>query len=188
MYTYKPSGRTVTRTFRVDENWDRVLEDEADRRDISVSALLNQIVHRFVVTGRYYDDGLAVVLPDKTFALIIERVGGDDAAKLGHNTGLTVPEDRFLMRGISPDYESVIWFIEEVLDKCNGLFSCVHHENEEKAFLHLRHDLGENWSRFLGSYMLSTFKSLLGIDVRTELREDTVTVYIDKKAIKKGRR
>jgi hypothetical protein len=36
--------------------------------------------------------------------------------------------------------------------------------------------------------MISTFKSLIGIDVRTELREDTVTVYIDKKAIKQKRR
>lgn len=188
MYTYKPSGRTVTRTFRVDENWDRVLEEEAERRDISVSALLNQIVHRFVLTGRYYDDGLAVVLPDKTFASIIERVQEVDAAELGHNTGLTVPEDRFLMRGIKPNYESVIWFIEEVLDRCNGLFSCVHHETREGTFLHLRHDLGENWSRFLGSYMVSTFKSLLGIDVRTELREDTVTVYINPKSIRQERK
>lgn len=188
MYTHKPSGRTVTRTFRVDENWDRVLEEEADRRDISVSALLNQIVQRFVLAGRYYSDGLAVVLPSKTFASLIERVQEDDATELGHNTGLTIPEDRFLMRGITPDYESVIWFIEEILDKCNGLFSCVHHESRERAFIHLRHDLGENWSRFLGTYMHSTFKSLLGIDVRTELREDSVTVYIDKNEIKKGQR
>ena len=48
--------------------------------------------------------------------------------------------------------------------------------------------MGENWSHFLSNYMISTFKSLLDIDVRTELREDSVTVYIDNKNVTRRRR
>jgi len=185
LYTYEPSGKTVTRTFRLDQKWDLVLEKEAEGRNISVSALLNQIVLKFVFTDRHYDGGLAITLPSKTFASLIERMREDDAAEVGHNTGLTIPEDRFLMRGIPPDYRSVIWFIKEILDKYNGLFQCVHHKTRDRTFLHLRHYLGKNWSHFLSNYMLSLFRSILGIDVQTELREDSVTVYIDNRAITK---
>ena len=188
MYSFLPSGRTVSRTFRLDQNWARILEEEAERRDISISALLNQLVHKFIYTDRYYEGGLAVTLPNKTFTALIERMREEDAAEVGNNTGMTIPEDRFLMRGMTPDYESLIWFFEEILDKYNGIFKCVHHENRDSSFLHLRHDLGENWSHFLSNYMTSTFKSLLGIDVRTELREDSVTVYIDKKPATRRRR
>ena len=188
MYDFLPSGRTVSRTFRLDQNWARILGEEAERRDISVSALLNQLVQKFIFTDRYYEGGLAVTLPNKTFTALIGRMRVEDASEVGSNTGLTIPEDRFLMRGMTPDYESVIWFFEEILDKYNGIFTCVHHENRDSAFLHLRHDMGENWSHFLSNYMISTFKSLLDIDVRTELREDSVTVYIDNKNVTRRRR
>jgi hypothetical protein len=185
LYTYEPSGKTVTRTFRLDQKWDLILEKEAERRHISVSALLNQMVLKFVFTDRHYVEGIAITLPSRTFASLIERMREEDVAELGYNTGLTIPEDRFLMRGVPPDYKSVIWFIEVILDKYNGLFQCVHHETRDRAFLHLRHGFGENWSHFLSNYMVALFKSVLDLDVRTELREDSVTVYIREKAITK---
>jgi len=187
-YTYEPSGKTVTRTFRPDQKWDLVLEKEAEKRNISVSALLNQIVLKFVLADRYYVGGLAITLPSKTFTSLIERMREEDAAEVGNNTGRTIPKDRFLMRGVSPDYKSVIWFVEEILDRYNGLFQCVHHETRDKNFLHLRHNLGKNWSHFLSNYMVALFRSVLDIDVKTELREDSVTVYISNKAITKKRR
>lgn len=185
LYTYEPSGKTVTRTFRLDQKWDLILEKEAERRNISVSALLNQIVLRFVFADRHYVEGLAITLPSKTFASLVERMRMEDAAEVGHNTGLTIPEDRFLMRGVPQDYKSVIWFVEEILDKYNGLFQCVHHETRDKNFLHLRHNFGKNWSHFLSNYMVALFRSVLNLDVSTELREDSVTVYISNKAITK---
>lgn len=188
MYTYEPSGKTVTRTFRLDRKWDRILEEEAMRRNISVSALLNQIVLKFVFTDRYYARGLAITLPSRTLASIVERIREDDIFEVGNNAGLTIPKDRFLMRGITPDYKSVVWFIGEILDKYNGLFKCVHNETREGTFFHIRHDLGKNWSHFLSNYMTSLFRSLLDIDVKTESQEDSVTVYVGKADIAQKRR
>jgi len=187
-YTYEPSGKTVTRTFRLDQKWDLILEKDAERRNISVSALLNQIVLKFVLADRYYVGGLAITLPSKTFASLIDRMKEEDVAEVGHNTGLTIPEDRFLMRGVLPDYKSAIWFVMEILDKYNGLFQCVHHETRDRTFLYLRHNLGKNWSHFLSNYMIAMFRSVLDLDVKTELRKDSVTIYISDKAIKKKQR
>jgi len=180
----------------MDQKWDLILEKEAERRNISVSALLNQMVLKFVFTDRHYVEGIAITLPgiaitlpSGTFASLIERMGEEDAAEVGYNTGLTIPEDRFLRAsaraGVPPDYKSVIWFIEVILDKYNGLFKCVHHETRDRTFLYLRHGLGENWSHFLSNYMVALFRSVLDLDVSTELREDSVTVFIREAITKK---
>lgn len=183
MYTYEPSGESVTRTFRLDKKWDAVLEEEARNRNISVSALLNQVVLKFVFADRYYHAGLAVTLPNKTFSSMIERIRTDDMIELGYNTGVVIPEDRFTMRGMQRDYRSVIWFIREILDKYNGLFRCVYQETPRRNILLLRHLLGKNWSHFLSNYMKALFKGLLDIEVKTEMKADYVTVYINKKQL-----
>ncbi|MFC1803034.1 hypothetical protein ACFL0D_03595 [Thermoproteota archaeon] len=49
----EPSEETVTRSFRVNKEWDEILHEEAQWRGISVSALLDQIVRRYVVSDRF---------------------------------------------------------------------------------------------------------------------------------------
>jgi hypothetical protein len=188
MYTFEPSGVSVTRTFRLDKKWDAVLEEVAKSRNISVSALLNQIVLKFVFADRYYDAGLAVTLPNKTFSSMIARIKIDDMIELGHNTGVVIPEDRFTMRGLPRDYKSVIWFIREILDKYNGLFKCVYQETPQRNVLLLRHSLGKNWSYFLSNYMNALFKNLLDIEIKPDMKADYVTICIDKKDTFKERR
>jgi predicted HicB family RNase H-like nuclease len=58
----------VTRTFRVNPEYDKILNDEAEKHGLSVSALLNQIIRQYVFMTRFTEKVPAITLSYYTLA------------------------------------------------------------------------------------------------------------------------
>jgi len=68
--------KTVGRSFRIDEEWLRVLNEEAERQGVSVNSLLNRLLQQYAYI-RYMLRYGAITLTRKGFASLIECIPED---------------------------------------------------------------------------------------------------------------
>ncbi|MCK4583375.1 hypothetical protein KAU18_08680 [Candidatus Bathyarchaeota archaeon] len=183
MPAYEPSGETVTRTFRVKKDWDEIIKEEAQWQGISVSALLNLIVRRYIVSQRFLDRSPTITVQNKEIDLLLKKLSENDIEEAGMDSGLLLPEEALLSRGFPLNFESLAWLIEEICGRYNGWFKVDHYVTDQRYLFHLRHNISKKWSIYVGSFISSMFKSLLDIDIDPEIREDSVTIYIPIKEI-----
>ena len=59
--------KTITRTFRIKDDYDLILHEEAKRQNISVNVLMDKIIRRFVLFDRFKDRINIINLPNRTF-------------------------------------------------------------------------------------------------------------------------
>ena len=74
---------TVTRTFRIRTDWDEVLQEEAEKRGVSVNVLVNQILRRYALYTRWADKGGIMNITKPTFKRILNEIPEEDLKVLG---------------------------------------------------------------------------------------------------------
>jgi hypothetical protein len=183
MTQYEPSGETVTRTFRIEKEWDDILQEEANWQGTSVSALMNLIVRRYVVIQRYLDKYSTLIVEHKVLAPLLDKLSDEDISEASAISGSLLPEEALLRRGLPLDFESLVWLIEEVYGRYGCWFDVDHYVTDKENMFHLRHNIDRKWSIYISNFLSSMFKSLLDIDIKPEIREDSVTIRIPNKDI-----
>ena len=108
----------------------------------------------------------------------------EDIKDLGMDSGILLPEEELLRRGLPNNFSSLVWIMKEVYGRYGGWFSVDHYITEDENVLHLQHFMERKWSIYLSNFFTSMFKTNLDIDVNVELREESVTFYISNKQIK----
>ena len=181
----KGKDESTIRTFRLGNELDEVLKKEAERQSISVSALLNQIVLRYSDAERYFTRYNTLTIEKNTFISFIEGLSGEKVAEIGDLAGSRSLRNGLSIRGLNSNAETVRFIVEHVYGRYSGWFEANFYEKNDAVVYHLRHDLGDSWSTFVNHFMLRMFDSLLDTDVRTDVTEDSVTVYIPKNRIKR---
>ena len=171
--------KTVGRSFRIDEEWLKVLNDEAEREGISVNSLMNRILQKYAHI-RYMLRYGAITVTRKGFSNILESCPEDKVRENGRNAGSTLVRDLLLTMGVTPSYSFVILLVKKILSEFAGWFECDHHIKRDNEILHLRHDLGINWSIYLSGVATGTFNSILNKEVAIEYSDSSVTITIPR--------
>ena len=169
--------KTVGRSFRIDEEWLEVLNEEAERQRVSVNALLNLLLQQYAYIRFMLRYG-AITLTRKGFAALLECCPENEVRKRGKTAGLEITRDMLLTMGAAQDYNFVILLIKKILAEFAGWFECDHHIKRDREILHFRHDLGIKWSIYVEAAASETFSSVLGKEVTTEISDSSVTVTI----------
>jgi hypothetical protein len=170
--------RMVTRTFRLNPEFDKVLNEEAEKHGLTVSALLNQMIRQYILITRFSERVPAITLSYNTFAPIIERVSDKDLVDVAEKTGSIVPEEAMLQRGEKLTFDSVNWFIDTVYGRYGNWFNPFTSRINGTERIHLMHQLNHKWSQYLGGYMRSMFTSILDMEPQVETRKNSVTINV----------
>jgi len=168
----------ITRTFRLNPEYDKILNDEAEKHGLSVSALLNQIIRQYVLVSRFTERVPAITLSYHTFASMLERIPDKDLVEVAEKTGSIIPEEAILQRGQKLTFDTITWFIDVVYGKYGNWFDSSQSIINGEERVHLAHQLNHKWSQYLGNYMRSMFESILDLEPKVETRENSVTLYI----------
>lgn len=167
---------TTVRTFRLNEEWDNILKEEADNEQITVSQLLNQIVRRYIIAQRFFNHAQSVNIEYKLFSPILEMLSEEEISDFGKLVGASSVREGIANRGLPLDFDSVDFLIEEVYDRYSGWFKCNTYKNGSEYVFNLRHMFGRKWSLFIDSFMGSMFMTLLDITVSSEIYDDSVII------------
>jgi hypothetical protein len=190
IFTYKKNefilsiDETTVRTFRLRKDWDDILVAEADERSISVSSLLNQIVRRYAVAQRFFNNSDVMVMENRLLAPILEVLSMEQLRAFGKTLGTNSVREGIAMRGLPMDFESVEYMIAEIYDRYSGWFKSNSYEDGSNYVINLSHMFGEKWSMFIGGFIESMLENILNIEVTPLIYEHSVIVRVPKKLLK----
>jgi hypothetical protein len=170
--------KMVTRTFRINPEYDRILNEESNKHGLSVSALLNQIIRQYVLITRFTEKVPAITLQYRTFEPLLNRINNKDLVDEAEKAGAILPEEALLQRGEKLDLESVEWFINTIYGRYGNWFDATQMVLNGRERIHLSHQLNQKWSNYLGSYMTSLFNSILDVNPKVETRANSVTIFL----------
>ena len=136
--------KTITRTFRIRNEWDSVLQEEAARQGVSVNVLLNKLLRKYSLYSRWTSRNNAVSFPQLTLREILKTVQVESLAEAGTKSGALDAINIVNSMGLALNYESFVYLITEHLGGPNFArwFQCFHHTQGNKDIFHLQHDLG----------------------------------------------
>ncbi|PVX23998.1 MAG: hypothetical protein CW691_08955 [Candidatus Bathyarchaeum sp.] len=163
---------------RVDSEWIEILREEANRQGLSVNALHNKILKDYCEHGRWSKRLSVVTMSPQTFSGIIGGCSKETIEKIAKKSGSTGTKNFLRTMGVSPTYQNLISFIKKNLGESANWFDFTHHSDGKKEIIHLRHELGKNWSIFIATQVTTMFKAILDKSPTVEILENYVTLEI----------
>ena len=185
MFVDRENKETTVRTFRLIKEWDDILNEDAHKQSISTSALLNQIVEKYVIFERFIESIEGVTIEASTLSEILESLSDSEIEEIGSNVGTKSVRNGLFVRGLKQDFESVKFLIEFVYDKYGGWFGSNFYSNKNEDIIFLRYRLGEKWGQFLKSFFSKVFSETLGINVEITLFDDSMSINIPINKLRK---
>lgn len=177
----KKGHKTVTRTFRVREEWDDVLRREAEKQGLSVNVLVNLILRRYALFDRWTRNYKVSSLTQASLREILQVVPSEKIAKVGEIRGAPAIQNIIDIMGLPSNYESFVFLITNFFGGGYALwFSCHRHLRENRDIFHLQHNLGRTWSVFLQNYFSSYLKTLK-INCETRVYDYAVNITVHRR-------
>jgi hypothetical protein len=164
------SGKTVNRSFRIDEALDAELEREAHRNNVPVSTLLLQIVNTHLNFHRYNQNRNFINIGNNTLMSLLEGVDEKWLYECGFEMGKENPASRVFKAGMRPSKDSLMIYLQ-TLDSYANWFFCEQKEINEKEYIYVEHNHGPLWCRFLEGYFKGIFEKLDLVADITQLGE-----------------
>ena len=171
---------SVTRTIRLSEEIDSVIQSDADRLGMSSNALITKILLYYKDAQRYDAAGSRVTITRDTFRAIIDTLSIEEIEDIAYEYGGKKLREHLMRRGMEINQENIFWHIAQLLGEYSGWFRCDIYENKDGITIHLNHSYGRNWSHFLVNYISSIIQDRLGYKVQSVVLENDVHLTITK--------
>ena len=174
--------KTITRTFRIRNEWDNVLQEEAAKQGVSVNILLNKLLRKYSLYSRWSDRKNDASFPRQTLQEILKTVQVESLAEAGTKCGASDAINIVNSMGLALNYESFVYLVTEHLGGPHFArwFQCFHHTQGNTDTFHLQHDLGSEWSVFLETYILSFLRSMTNTEATTRVYDYAVTLEVTR--------
>ncbi len=165
-------GKTVAKSFRVNEKALEALQEEAKRQSISVNTLVNQLLLDYSEFGRFLQRVSALKLSRKTFGEILNSVSDDSLVKAAQTAGKSAPIALIASKYGKVTVNSVLSYVHDLSAYAN-LFEYYEKNENERWTVTLMHELGPKWSIFLSYYIGEAF-AIAGIQPKVKTSDRAV--------------
>jgi hypothetical protein len=169
---------STTRSFRVDSEISKILDEEAERMGISVNGLVNMILKRYAEFTRFLSKIDLVVINRELLTSLFEYYGEDKVYELGTSLGEIIPRDTILFWKKTLTLQTLMEYIEKIICRYGFLGTYDEVNQHDIRIIVIRHRLGKKGSKFFHGYLKSAFKSTLNMDPTFELTNSSVKAQI----------
>jgi hypothetical protein len=167
-----------TLTFRLDESIANKLDDEAKSRQVSLNALTNQILHRFVEWDRYEQKIRIVPVTTPVLMEFLNRMTREEIENIAKTVGKNTVEEITLLVKKRLDVDSFVsWYLER-MKSCSVIEE--DNDNETHKMYILSHELGYNWSLLHKTILESVFSQKLNVPLETQISNGTLAFRFRK--------
>ncbi len=176
----KTDSPSKTRTIRINEDLDSVIQSEAERLGMSPNALINKTLQRYKDVLRFNDPQYFLLMSLETFKAILDKLSIEEIEDIGYEYGHRILHANLLRRGMEMNHENIRWHITHAIGEYSGWFRCEIYEKKDAETMHLTHNLGRKWSHFIVNYVTSILQGGLGLKVQSVVLENNVHLTITK--------
>ncbi|MGI9567564.1 MAG: hypothetical protein ACR2LL_11210 [Nitrosopumilus sp.] len=167
--------KTSSISFRIDEEYEKVLRSIAEKNKISLNTLANQIFGNYVEFEIYAKKFGTLRMSTDTFRRMIKNIDDKELIEIATRCGSQEIKEFILFKWKEIDSKTVTAFIRVYFDLC-GYGRCNLDETEGKVTFSVHHDLQEKGSLFLKHLFESLIRTTLDKDCKTTITNDTITV------------
>jgi hypothetical protein len=176
MAIVEKKGDSRTRSIRVDKAIDDEVIYEAEHHNTSTSNLIEQILLSYLNHTRYVEDTSSLTIQPDTMTIFLKYLDEEDLEKIGEEVGRTIPERRFLRRGIVINEKAVLDHLLNVFGSSDNWFQVSYHEGK-RPYLYIRNSLGSKWIVFIEAFIRAFYK-LLDVEVESIRIGDNLQIIL----------
>lgn len=157
------NSKSITMTFRINENVLEKMKENAEDRDISLNTLANQIFKRYIEWESYQPKLGMIPIARPVLIRLFENIDEEKIVDIATNVGRDVVKDIALFMKHRIDIDSFLEWFETRMKTASVEIS--HQEMDGNRKVHsyiIKHDLGKNWSLFHKTIFESILQELLG--------------------------
>ena len=169
---------STTRSFRVDNDLSKILDEEAERMGVSVNGLVNMILKRYAEFNRFLSKIDLVIINRELLNSLLDSYTEEEIYGLGISLGEVIPRDTILFWKKTLTQETVVDYIEKIICRYGYLGTYDEVNQNDLKIIVIRHRLGRKGSQFFHGYLKSALKSTLNIEGSFELTDSSVKVQI----------
>ena len=169
---------STTRSFRVDNDLSKILDEEAERMGVSVNGLVNMILKRYAEFTRFLSKIDLVIINRELLNSLLDSYTEEEIYGLGISLGEIIPRDTILFWKKTLTQETVVDYIEKIICRYGYLGTYDEVNQNDLKIIVIRHRLGRKGSQFFYGYLKSALKSTLNIEGSFELTDSSVKVQI----------
>ena len=171
-----PRARTVSKSFRMDENAIQAVEKEASALNVSTNTLVNQILKQFSEFDRFARRMHTVKVSGSVFRSLLEQIDSDKVIEVAMAAGSSIPQAFAISKRGKVGTDSLLDYIRSSAMYAH-LFEFSETDDGQKHLVTLVHDFGLNWSIFLVHYITAMFQQI-GSSPKLEMSDKSVTFSI----------
>jgi hypothetical protein len=160
--------------FKIPSEVHDVLEKVTMEDKISLNALVNQILSKYVSFERAMVDE-PVVVPKQLFAELVSTFPEEQAKAVGTFLGAKLRRD-FAFHRINQDSEAILNFHLRQMGTYSGWYDLEVSRTDARIRAALLHEYGQIWSAFLTKYYQSAIRAVTGAEPRTEQEGGTLVI------------
>ena len=110
---------------------------------------------------------------------LLDTLSEEEIAEISYLKGSLRVKDSLMQRGMKINYDSVLWYIREILGQAYGWFRCDYNKDGFVDSLHLSHGLGYKWSVFISNFVSSILVEVIGVRVNIGISANAVHFEIN---------
>ncbi|MCW4015938.1 MAG: hypothetical protein NWF06_06175 [Candidatus Bathyarchaeota archaeon] len=141
---------------------------------------MNKILKDYCQHWRWAERMGALFITRPTISSIISCCPTERIEQIAKISGSTGAKNALRTMGIAPTHDNISYFIENNMGKYGNWFDYNQYTRGNKEIIHLRHELGSNWSLFIANQVSTMLKSILNKSAETEIFENSATLEITK--------
>jgi len=151
-------GKTVAKSFRVNGKALAAIQQEADRQNISLNTLVNQLLIDYSEFGRFTKRLGALRLTRKTFEAVLVAASEEALASGARSAGKSAPLALITAKWGKLTPGIVLEYVRDLSSYAN-LYEYNEMNEEGHQTITLMHELGPKWSVFLANYLGEAFSA-----------------------------
>lgn len=163
-------------SVRISSDLRNELEKELRRQRITVNALVNRALERYLAFDRMTDHDHSVVLEGRIFVRMIEKVRAEDLEEIAKELGPMIVKQDFAFFNISPTLDNLVTKYFEPVGAFSDRFDFNFISDPPNLKLILAHQYGRKWSGFLAEYAKGIIESVLGVQPLIEVGDNLVEI------------
>ncbi|MGA2666415.1 MAG: hypothetical protein ABSF83_15875 [Nitrososphaerales archaeon] len=170
-----PKRKTENRSFRIDSGVLSGLEEEAQRKKVSVNTLVNQLLADYIEVERHRKRLGTVEISASAFQLLLATASEEDIARAGGSSGPSVLKAYMLSKWGHQSVPNIFRFIRENAS-VTGLYDYSETASAPKTIT-LTHSMGKRWSIYMASFFSAAFEDA-GQKIQVEVAEQAIWIKL----------
>ena len=165
--------KTVTRTIRIPDHLDTILQRDSKEKRSTANALISSILTKYVEWDRYVESFGFISIPRNGFKLIIDALDDESIKRIAEEIGSTQPKELMMFFFKKSTLDTFLSAFS-LFSKYAGYGSYEIESNGRDYTVVLHQDLGRKWSIYIAHLVSQALKSALGISPRFQITKNSI--------------